>query len=132
MKNNDLGFLILRLTVGVLMLFHGINKMVFGISGITLMIESKGLPAILSYGVYVGEVLAPILIIIGWRTRLASIVLLINMIFAVFVANPSSLLELTQHGAWASELGAFYLFLSVVLFFTGAGKYSLSSKSKWD
>ena len=58
-KNLDTGLLILRLTLGILMLFHGIAKITNGVGGIEGMLTSKGLPAFLAYGVYVGEVIVP-------------------------------------------------------------------------
>lgn len=46
------------------MLFHGIAKLLHGLEGIKGMLASKGLPAFFAYGAYVGEIIAPLLIII--------------------------------------------------------------------
>lgn len=131
-KNSDLGILIVRLMVGVLMLFHGIAKLIHGLSGIQNLLESKGLPAILSYGVYIGEVIVPLLIIIGYRTRLASVVFIVNMLFALLLVHANDVFSLNQTGGWALELIGLYLFGAAALFFTGAGKYAVSKSGKWD
>jgi len=131
-KNQDLGLLILRLTLGVLMLFHGIAKLMHGLEGIQGMLTSKGLPAILSYGVFVGEIIVPIMIIVGFRTRLAAIIFAFNMLVALSLAHSGDIFSLSKHGGWAVELIALFLFGAIALFFTGSGKYALSSVHRWD
>ena len=79
-RNLDLGLLILRFAVGTLMLLHGIAKLK-GVSGIEGMLENSGIPSFLSYGVYITEIIAPLLIIIGYRTRIASIVFVFGALF---------------------------------------------------
>lgn len=131
-KKIDLGLLINRLTIGILMLLHGLAKLSHGVEGIGGLLASKGLPEFLAYGVYVGEVLAPLAIIVGFRTRLAAVVLFINMLVITFMAHANDIFALSEHGGWKLELVGFYLFGSVVLFFTGSGKYALSHKNQWD
>ena len=131
-KNNDLGLLILRLTLGGLMLFHGVAKLIHGISGIESMLSSKGLPSFFAYGVYVGEVLIPILLILGFRTRIAALIFAFNMLVAMFLAHAGDIFSLSKHGGWAVELIALFLFGAITLFFTGSGKYAFSTTNKWD
>lgn len=130
-KNTDLGLLILRIAIGVLMLFHGIAKF-NGVDGIIGMLEGKGLPGALAYGVYITEVIAPILIIIGFRTRLASVVYIVGVLAAIFLVHSGDIFSLTPHGGWGIELLGLYLFGSLTLFFTGSGKMAFSSSNKWD
>lgn len=125
-KNTDLGLLVLRISVGGLMLFHGVAKILHGIS---FLEENMGAVA---YAVYIGEVLAPLAILIGWRTRIASVIFAINCIVAVAVAHSQELFSISEHGGYALELLALYLLGSVALFFTGAGKLALSNTNKWD
>lgn len=132
MKNKDLGLLILRVTLGILILLHGMSKFQHGVDGIAGLINSKGLPGFLAYGVYLGELVAPCLLIIGSRTRIAALLLIATMIVAILVAHFGDILRLTESGGWALELQALYLFGALTLFFTGGGKYALSTKSKWD
>ena len=68
----------------------------------------------------VGEVPAPILVIIGFWTRAAAFVIAINMVFAVVLVHIGQLVELAPEGGWVLELQA--LFVVAVL---GAGRYSL-------
>ena len=51
--NPDLAKLLLRLCVGGLMLFHGIFKITHGADMYVGMLESKGLPGLMAYGVYI-------------------------------------------------------------------------------
>ena len=80
-KNTDLGLLILRIAVGGLMLQHGIAKL-NGVSNIKGMLSATVLPAFSAYGVYITEIVAPVLILIGFRTRLASAVYVSGALFA--------------------------------------------------
>src|SRR5688572_22415295 len=132
LHNDDLGKLVLRLTVGGLMLFHGIAKLK-GVDWMDGMLAGRGLPTFIKYGVYIGELLVPALLIVGYFTRPAAIVLILNMIFAVWLANPDKVSKLNEHGGWAIELQAFYLFGALALLFLGAGKYSASrGAGTWD
>ncbi len=130
-KNNNLGLLILRIAIGTLMLLHGIAKL-SGVSFIENMLSAKGLPSFLAYGVYATEILAPILIIIGYRTRLASALYAFGVLFTMILAHASDIFSLNQHSGWGVELLGLYLFGAITLFFTGAGKYAISQKNNWD
>lgn len=130
-KNTDLGLLILRIAVGILMLLHGIAKLK-GISGIEGMLNNAGLPSFLAYGVYVTEIVAPILVVIGYRTRLVSLVYIVGVLFAIFLAHSDSIFTLNKYGGWGIELLGLYLFGAVTLFFTGAGNLAVSSSHSWD
>jgi len=130
-KNLDLGLLVLRLSIGLLMLMHGLAKL-SGLGFIKGMLAETGLPAFIAYGVYLGEIVAPILIIIGFRTRLATLVYIVNVLVAIFLVHAGDIFTLNQHGGWGIELLGLYLFGAVALFFTGAGKLSVSSTDQWD
>lgn len=125
-KNTDLGLLLVRISVGGLMLFHGIAKLLHGIS---FLVENMGA---FGYAVYIGEVLAPIAILLGFRTRIASVLLAITCIVAVAVAHAQDIFSISDHGGYANELLMLYLFGAIALFFTGAGKYSVSKTNAWD
>jgi len=131
-KNNDLGLLILRITLGILMLLHGISKLSGGLEFIQSMLMEKGIPGFIGYGVLIGEVLAPLAIIVGYRTRIASIIFAINCLVAITLVHLNDLFTISKHGGWAVELIGLYLFVAVALFFTVAGKYAVSSHNNWD
>src|SRR5215813_4927156 len=95
-----LGKLLLRLSVGGLMLLHGISKITHGIDMIAGAVKAHNWPEFIAYGVYVGEVLAPALVIMGFWTRLSAAVIAINMIVAVSLAHMNDVGSLNQGGGW--------------------------------
>ena len=125
---DDIGKLILRLTLGLLILLHGISKLVGGVGGIAGMLQGIGLPAAVAYGVYFGEVLAPILLVIGWYARVGAGVIVINMLIAILLVHPQELLALTPQGGWALELQGMFLFTALALVFTGPGRLSINDR----
>jgi putative oxidoreductase len=126
--NQDVGKLILRVSVAFLMLFHGIHKAINGIDGIKFLVDRAGLPEFVAYGVYMGEIVIPILLIIGLFTRLSAVIFVINMIFAILLAHSSDLFALGKNGGPVIELALFYLLAALSIVFIGAGKYSLDYK----
>jgi putative oxidoreductase len=126
--SNDIAKLILRLGVGIMMFFHGIHKIIYGISGVKHLTTNAGLPEFLAYGVYVGEVVVPIFIILGLYARVASLFLALNMMIAIFLAYRGSIFSLGEHGAPFIELPFFYLLISIAIFLLGSGKYALNAK----
>ena len=120
----DTGKLLLRLAVGGLMLFHGISKIMGGVPGIIGMVEKAGLPGPLGYFVYVGEVVAPLLLIAGLWTRAAAAVVAINMVVAVYLVHVPELFTLSKSGGWALELQGFYFLTALVVMLLGAGRFS--------
>ncbi|HCD37069.1 DoxX family protein [Chlorobium phaeovibrioides] len=122
-NNSDLAKLLLRLSVGGLMLFHGINKLQHGYGFVEKMLEKAHLPGYLSHGILVGEVLAPILIVLGLYTRFAALMQVAVMVMAIYLVHTGDMFRLTEHGAYALELQGLYLFGALALFFLGAGRY---------
>lgn len=127
MKNDDLGKLLLRLCVGGLMLFHGIHKLIHGYGFIAEKLKAEGLPVLLVVGVPVGEVFAPLLILLGIYTRPAALVEAFLMAMAVWLVHMGQLVSISgSTGGYALELQAFYFFGSIAVALLGAGRYSLS------
>lgn len=113
--NAALGQTVLRMFLGVLLIMHGINKLQHGIDGIVGMVTSLGLPGFIAYGVYIGEVVAPLLLIVGLHVRLAALVIAFNMVIAVALAHLSQIFLLSKSGGWAIELQAFYFVTALVV-----------------
>ena len=130
-KNTDVGLLLLRITIAGLMLFHGVAKLTH-LTGIKGMLAQAGLPEVMAYGVFITELVAPILIIIGWRTKLASILFFLGMIAAIFLAHPNNIFSISNTGGLQIEVIYLYAFGALALFFTGAGKYAISTSNSWD
>ena len=89
--NESTGKLILRVTLGVLILLHGIRKLTGGIDWLDGMLANAGLPVFFKYGVYVGEVLAPLAVIAGCYSRIGAWLIAVNMLFAFGLAHGSEL-----------------------------------------
>jgi putative oxidoreductase len=129
----DLGILFLRLSLGILMLLHGIGKLQGGVDGISGMLAAKGMPGFIAYGVYLGEVIAPIFIVIGLWTRPAALVFAINMVIATLLAHSNDMFALGKTGGLTRELNYLYFFGALALVFLGSGKFSVSrGKGRFD
>ena len=126
--NDDLAKLLLRLTVAMLMLFHGYAKVINGVDGIMGMLESHGIPGFIAYGVYIGEVIAPLMLIFGFRVKIAAVIMIGLMFFILAVPYSDKIFTLTKHGAWAIELHVFYIMGSITIWLLGSGKYSIDKK----
>ncbi|MFU0880363.1 DoxX family protein [Kluyvera cryocrescens] len=131
LSHEDFGKLLLRLVVGGLMLFHGLHKLIGGVDGISAMLVAKGLPGFIAYGVLVGEVVAPILLILGVLTRPAALVLAFTMIVAWLMVGLGETVALEKTGAWAIESLVYFFVAALAIAFIGAGKYSLGGNSAW-
>lgn len=104
-----------------------------GINGISGMLEAVGIPPVFGFGVYLGEVIAPLLILLGIWTRPAALIVAINMIVAVLLAHAGQILELTKNGGWALELQGMFFIAALAVALLGAGRYSMgSSTGKWN
>jgi len=121
------GKLLLRLCVGVLMLFHGVAKIIHPayLENITRQVVEAGMPSWVAYGVFVGEVLAPLLIVLGLFARFGGILVAGNMVVAIYLAHMAQLLTLSKSGGWALELQTFYLLGGLAIAFLGSGRAAL-------
>jgi putative oxidoreductase len=128
----NIGLFILRLSIGGMMLFNGMAKLLRGVDSIKETFLEVGIPEFIAYAVYLGEILAPILMIIGYRTRLAGLLTAITMLVAILTAHSEKIFTLNQYGGWALEVLGLYLFGALALCFTGAGKIAVSHSGKWD
>lgn len=113
---------ILRIGAAALIMTHGIPKFLRILEGDFGFGDPIGIGSTASLTlVAFAEAFCAALVLLGLFTRLALIPLIINMSVVVFVAHAGD-----PFGD--KELGLFFLISFVVLFFTGAGKYSLDRK----
>lgn len=132
-RQEDAGKLILRVSLGLMILFHGVSKLFHGVDGISGMLAAHGLPAGVAYLVLIGEVLAPVLLIVGLWARLAAIVVAINMLVAVLLAHTAQFFTLTPQGGWALELQGMYFLSAVAVALLGAGWLSVGgARGRWN
>ncbi|MBS3804411.1 MAG: DoxX family protein [Oleiphilaceae bacterium] len=127
MENADLGKLIVRLTLGGLLLFHGVAKLFSGVGGVESILTAHGIPAVFAYGVFIGEVIAPLMVILGYHTRIGALLIVFNMLVAIALAHGGQWMSLAGSGGWRLELQGFFLFIALALIFLGPGRYRLKS-----
>lgn len=129
----DLGKFILRVTLALLILLHGIAKVIGGVGFISGMLTKAGMPAAFAYLVYAGEVIAPLLVLFGVWTRAAALVMAMNMIAAVLLVHTGEFLTLTKTGGWALELQAMFFVSALAVALLGAGRYSVGGLAgRWN
>lgn len=124
MKKNltDLGLLILRLGSAGMMLSHGIPKINLLFADKIEFSDPLHLGALISLILtLIGEVIAPIFLIIGFKTKWAAIPAFITMFVAGFIVHGDDPFS-------RKEKALLYALIFLVIFFTGAGKYSLDKK----
>jgi putative oxidoreductase len=122
-KHQHPGVLLLRFTVAVLMLFHGAAKLMRGLGPIEGMLENVGLPPWVAFGVIVGEVIAPLLVIAGVWVRWAALLIVVNMLFAIGLAHLGDLFVLTPSGAYRLEAQMFFLLCSLSIAWLADGSF---------
>ncbi len=122
-KYADYGIPLLRISIGLLMLVHGVPKMLMLFGGGEIMFPSIfGLGPTFSLVLAVfSEVVCSVLLIIGLATRTATLPLIGTMLVAVFIVHGQD--------PWGrKEMAILYLLVYIVLLFTGGGKCSLDQK----
>jgi putative oxidoreductase len=130
--SQDTARLLLRLAVGCLILLHGISKIKGGPGFVVDVVGKAGLPAATAYLVYVGEVLAPVLLIIGLWPRAAALVVAIIMVVALALVHHTQFFTLSGSGGSAIELQLMYLVAALAIALLGAGRYSLGGRfGRW-
>jgi putative oxidoreductase len=128
-NTDDAGKLVLRAALAIILLFHGVAKLSGGIGFVGDMLAKAGAPAVLGYLVYVGEVIAPLMILAGVYSRLAALVVAINMIVAVLLVHTSQFFTLNDQGGWALELQGMFFAGAVAVALLGAGRHSIGGGS---
>ena len=126
MSREDIGKLLLRVSVAGLMLLHGIAKLRHGIEGIVSSVHAHGLPTAFAYGVFLGELVGPVLVLVGWNTRAGAALVAFNMLVAVWLSHAGQFFAASKGGGWALELQALYFFGAVAVALLGPGRWSIS------
>ena len=129
-NTDDAGKLVLRVAIGLLVLLHGIFKITHGVGFIGGMLDKAGLPGFLAYGVYIGEVVAPLMMMLGVGARAGAAIVVVNMLVALGLVHMGDLFVITKQGGWALELQGLYLFGALAVALLGAGRYSVMPPSR--
>lgn len=116
--------LLLRVSLGVLLLAHGLLLKVFTftVPGTVAYFESVGFPGFFAYLVIAGEILAGIALILGVWTRAVSLLLLPILIGATLQHVPNGWLFSAAKGGW--EFPAFWTVTLIVQALLGDGAYA--------
>ncbi|HMC57136.1 MAG TPA: DoxX family protein [Gemmatimonadaceae bacterium] len=124
---DDLGKLILRLAVAALLIFHGIAKLKSGIGWMAGPLGAFHLPLFLGYGVYVAEIVAPILLILGIWTRPAAAAIAFDLFMALVLVVQGRTFTISERGGGlGGEVELFYMFAALAVLFLGSGRYAIS------
>ena len=126
MKNFDLGILFARLGLGICLFMNGFAKILHGIDGVKSILTKAGLPEIMAYSSYIGEVVALIMIILGIFSRIGAL-LITGTSLTIMCAyhGLGNLLELTNAGGFKAEILYLYIALLLCIIFNGSGKYAI-------
>ncbi len=120
---------LLRLSLGVLALAHGLLKiLVFTPAGTVGFFASLGLPAFLAYATIGVEVIGGIALIAGVFTRHVSIAMIPILLGAVFVHSSAGWLFSNEGGGW--EFPAFWAVALAVQAMLGDGAFALRLPTK--
>jgi putative oxidoreductase len=130
---DDTGKLVLRATLAVLILFHGVAKLIGGVGFITGLVAQAGLPPALGYLVLVGEVVAPLMVLLGLWARAGALVIAFNMLVALLLVHTGDFFRINETGGWAIELQVLLLGSAVAVALLGAGRYGIQgTQNRWN
>jgi len=125
----DFGKLLLRLGLGGLLLFHGVHKLLNGLGPIKTALATHNISDAVAYGVYLGELVAPVLIIIGLFSRIGGLLIALNIIVAVLLMRMADVAVLSPGGGYALETELLYLVAALSVVLLGAGRFSIRNGS---
>ena len=117
--SRDLGVLVLRVGIGAMLLGHGVGKMVDLFSGSRDFPDPLGIgPTLSLFLAAFAEFVCSILVILGIKTRLSAMPIVIAMLVAAFVYHVDDPWE-------RKELGLLYAVPFLMLVITGGGRFTL-------
>lgn len=124
-RHADYAALLLRISLGILFLAHGLLKIFgFTIAGTSAYFESIGYPGFFAYLVILGEVGGGLLLILGVYTRWIALALIPLMIGATLEHLPNGWVFSNPNGGW--EFPVFWTVTLVVQALLGDGAYALN------
>ncbi|WP_110686473.1 DoxX family protein [Salinicola aestuarinus] len=128
LHSDGLGKLILRLAVGVTILLHGIHKVLNpgSFDWLGSLLANVGLPTFLAYGVLLGEIVGPLMVILGSRARIGGLLIAGNMVVAVLLAHLGEFWTLNGQGGWTLELQAMFFAAAVAVMLLGSGRFAIN------
>ncbi|USD24728.1 DoxX family protein [Flagellimonas marinaquae] len=131
-RNKNVAILLFRVSIPFTMLIYGIDKITNGTGFIGSLLDAYNLPSFFVYGVFIGEIVAPLMLVLGYRSRLAGLLLAFNCLLAILMAQIQHIFTLNQYGGWTLDLLFIYLVAGVAFYFSGAGEHAISTSHAWD
>jgi putative oxidoreductase len=131
---DDISLLILRVTLGVVMLPHGAQKLLgwfggFGFSGtMGFFTQKMGLPWIVAFLIIIGESFGAVGLIVGFLTRIGAFGILLIMSGAIVMVHWPNGFFMNWFGKQAGEGFEYHLLaiaMSLVLLLYGGGRWSV-------
>ncbi|MES2618628.1 MAG: DoxX family protein [Bacteroidota bacterium] len=136
-SNNDWTGLILRLSIALVLLPHGVQKMLglFGGYGFTgtmgFFTETMQLPWLIGFMVILIEFVTPFLLVVGLLSRIWALAVTMLMLGIIFTSHLDNGFFMNWYGSQKGEGIEYHLLmigLSIALLFNGSGRYSLDNK----
>ena len=119
--NAEIASLLLRLIFGGLFIYHGYDALAHYHTYLPISQDIIGIGAKLSFNLVIfAQFFCGILVTIGFLTRISVIPIFITMTVAFFIAHAKDIF-------FAKELPFLYLLLSLVIFISGSGRFSLDA-----
>ncbi|MCM8595578.1 DoxX family protein [Accumulibacter sp.] len=126
------GAFVLRITLGGILLAHGLLKvLVFTLPGTAEYFASLGLPGVLAYAVAAAEVGGGLLLLLGVASRWVALAVQPVLLGALWVHSGNGWLFSASGGGWEFPLVLVLLALSVSLLGNGAFVLRLPARLAW-
>ena len=126
----DLGKLVLRLGVGGMMAFHGVHTLLTGLDPVKALLVAHKLPEAFAYIAYAGEIVGPLLVIVGLFARFGAFLLVFEVAALVALGGLAQIVALTPTGGYALEIEALYLTGALAVLLVGPGRLGIGG-GKW-
>ena len=131
--NDDIGLFIARIFLGIVILPHGLQKLLgmfggAGFSGTVDFFVGSGLPAAVAILIIIGESFGALGLILGFLSRLAALGITLIMLGAIFMVHIQNGFFMNWFGNQAGEGFEYHLLalgLSLVVLIKGGGKWSV-------
>lgn len=135
---NSLALLTARLTLGGVFFAHGAQKVLgwfggFGISGTLGYFQNTlGVPALLAVFGVLAEFIVSLMLLAGFSTGLASVIAVLQMAAAIYLSHARDGFFMNYYGQLPAgregfEYNLVLIGVAMLLFFAGAGRYSLDA-----
>ena len=130
--NESTTALIIRLTLGLVLLPHGLQKLTgafggYGFSATMDAMTGMGLPSLLVFLIIIGESFGALSLILGIGTRFSALSITIIMLGALFIHLPNGFF-MNWYGSQAGEGFEYHLLaigLGIASVLSGGGRFSI-------